>query len=142
MKFNTIMSFFVVLLTGFSFVSLDTTFAAELWSSTVKNDEDTGVFSEAGKTQDDIRKGNFSLDDIPKLIVSVIEALLVLAGSIAVVALIYHAVRMQLASGILWDSSWVDKAKKWMYSAMMWFILAMSAWFIMTKLVAIFAGII
>ncbi len=39
------------------------------------------------------------------MIVSVINFILALAASIAVVALIYHAVRMQLASGITGDSS-------------------------------------
>jgi hypothetical protein len=39
------------------------------------------------------------------MIVSIIKFLLGLAGSISVVALIYHAVKMQLASGITGDSS-------------------------------------
>ena len=50
--------------------------------------------------------------DIPIMIVSIIEFLLALAGSISVVALIYHAVRMQLASGITGDSSGAQNAKK------------------------------
>ena len=74
------------------------------------------------------------------IIVSAIEVLLVLVGTICVVAIIYHAVRMQFFSGVMWDSSWVDKAKKWIYSAMIGFVLSMSSWFIMTKIVAIFAG--
>ncbi len=74
------------------------------------------------------------------MIVSAIEFLLAIAGSICVVALIYHAVRMQLASGITGDSSWVDKAKKWMYGAMLGFVLSMSGWFLMTKFVALLSA--
>lgn len=59
----------------------------------------------------DIRNGNFTMDDIPKIITGVIEILLAIAGTVSIVALIYHAVKMQLASGITGDSSGVDKAK-------------------------------
>ncbi|GAB0174600.1 MAG: hypothetical protein HHAS10_04790 [Candidatus Altimarinota bacterium] len=104
-------------------------------------DETTGIYGGAGLIQDDIRNGKVSMDQIPAIIVSAIEMLLVLVGTICVVAIVYHAVRMQLASGILGDSSGVDKAKKGIYSALMGFVLSMSAWFIMTKLVSIFAGI-
>ena len=51
------------------------------------------------------------MDDIPKIIAGVIEILLAIAGTVSIVALIYHAVKMQLASGITGDSSGVDKAK-------------------------------
>ena len=74
------------------------------------------------------------------MIVSAIEFLLAVAGSISVVALIYHAVRMQLASGITGDSSGVDKAKKWIYGAMLGFVLSMSGWFLMTKFVALLSS--
>ncbi len=71
------------------------------------------------------------------MIVSIIQFLMGIAASVAVVALIYHAVRMQLASGITWDSSWVDKAKGGMKWAALGFVLAMSAWFLLTKLIEI-----
>lgn len=51
------------------------------------------------------------MDDIPKIITGVIEILLGLAGTISIVALIYHALQMQFASGITGDSSKVDSAK-------------------------------
>lgn len=51
------------------------------------------------------------MDTIPNAIVAVITFLLAIAGSLSVMALIYHAVKMQLASGITGDSSGVDKAK-------------------------------
>lgn len=42
---------------------------------------------------------------------NVIDFMLIFAGAISVAALIYHAVKMQLASGITGDSSGVDHAK-------------------------------
>ena len=89
---------------------------------------------------DDLRNGNITMEDIPLMIASAIEYLLAIAGTICVVALIYHAVRMQFASGITGDSTGVDKAKKWIYGSVLGFILSMSAWFIMTRLVALLAS--
>jgi hypothetical protein len=48
---------------------------------------------------------------------------------------------MQLASGITGDSSWVDKAKRGMKGALLGFILAMSAWFLMSRLVALLSSL-
>lgn len=53
----------------------------------------------------DLRTGNVTMEDIPMMIASAIEYLLVIAGAVCVVALIYHAVRMQFASGITGDST-------------------------------------
>ena len=92
------------------------------------------------KSNTDLRTWNITMEDIPFMIASAIEYLLAIAGTICVVALIYHAVRMQFASGITGDSSWVDKAKKWIYGSVLGFVLSMSAWFIMTKLVALLAS--
>ena len=58
-----------------------------------------------GISYEKLREGNITLADIPVMIASAVEFLLSIAGSIAVVALIYHAVRMQIASGITGDSS-------------------------------------
>lgn len=87
----------------------------------------------------DIRNGNFTMDDIPKIIAWVIEILLAIAGTVSIVALIYHAVKMQLASGITGDSSGVDKAKAGMKWALLGFALALSAWFLITKFVELLA---
>ncbi len=92
------------------------------------------------KSEMDLRTGNVTMEDIPMMIASAIEYLLAIAGAVCVVALIYHAVRMQFASGITGDSTWVDKAKKWIYGSVLGFVLSMSAWFIMTKLVALLAS--
>lgn len=61
--------------------------------------------------------------------------MLAFAGAISVAALIYHAVKMQFASGISGDSSGVDHAKHGIKGALIGFVLSMSAWFIMTKFV-------
>jgi hypothetical protein len=92
-----------------------------------------------GIDNDRLRSGDITMNDIPVMIASIIETLLALAGAICVVALIYHAVRMQLASGITGDSSWVDNAKKGMKGALIGFVLAMSAWFLMARLVSVIA---
>jgi hypothetical protein len=64
-----------------------------------------------GFDSEKIRNGDFDMDDIPNAIVHIIEFLLGVAGTISVVALIYHALQMQINSGITGDSSGVDKAK-------------------------------
>jgi hypothetical protein len=52
------------------------------------------------------------MNTIPLVIVNIISVLLGVAGTVAVFSLIYHAVQMQINSGITGDSSGVDKAKK------------------------------
>jgi hypothetical protein len=88
-----------------------------------------------------LRTGDVTMDDIPKVIVYMITFLLGVAGTISILALIYHAVKMQLASGITGDSSWVDKAKSWMKWAMIGFVVSLLAWFIVTRFVDILSSI-
>ena len=52
------------------------------------------------------------MNTIPIVIVNIISTLLAIAGTVAIFSLIYHAVQMQINSGITGDSSGVDKAKK------------------------------
>jgi hypothetical protein len=126
---------------SFLFLSAPLSFAAStLWEEVQNNDAVTGIYSNTNLSKDDIKNGNITYEKIPMIIVSAINSLLLLVGTVCVVAIIYHAVKMQVY-GVAWDSSWVDKAKKWVYSSIMGFILSMSAWFIMTRLVAIFDGI-
>jgi hypothetical protein len=111
------------------------------WSTPVFADDDAGIlWVNNDITKDRLRNGDITMKDIPIMIASVIEMLLLLAGTISVVALIYHAIRMQLASGITGDASWVDKAKSGMKWALLGFVLSMSAWFLMSKFVAIIAA--
>jgi hypothetical protein len=129
----------------FSFLGIFTheIYAVDTLGDPIQNGDNTAGIYGNGNTvsKNDLRTGNITLSTIPLLIVSVIETLLLLAGSICVVAIIYHAVKMQISSGITGDSSGVDKAKSGVKGAMIGFVLSMSAWFLMTKLVAIFSGI-
>lgn len=52
-----------------------------------------------------LREGNVDMNTIPVALAGIIEWLLAIAGTVSVVALIYHAVQMQLNSGITGDSS-------------------------------------
>jgi Type IV secretion system pilin len=81
------------------------------------------------------------MDSIPAVIISVINVLLGVAGTVAVVALIYYAVQMQLASGITGDSSKVDNAKKGMTGALIGFVVAILAWFIVIRFVEILSSV-
>ncbi len=89
----------------------------------------------------DLRTWNVDMDTIPRAIVNIINILLWVAGTIAVFALIYYAVQMQINSGITWDSSWVDSAKKWMRWAILGFALAILAWFIIIRFIEILSGL-
>jgi hypothetical protein len=90
---------------------------------------------------DKIRNWDFTIDDIPNTIVNIIEFLLGIAGTLSVVALIYHALQMQIHSGITGDSSGVDKAKAWMKWAILGFVVSMLAWFIIARVVDIFTSL-
>lgn len=107
--------------------------------TTVDTSNTTSILGEDYATN--ARSGNFSFKDIPNIIVALIENLLLLTGTICVVALIYNAVRMQIASGITGDSSHVDHAKDGIKGSLIGFVLSMSAWFLMTKFVEILSNI-
>jgi hypothetical protein len=94
-----------------------------------------------GITDGDLRAGNVDMYTIPKVIVSAISTLLAIAGTVAIFSLIYHAIQMQINSGITGDSSWVDKAKKWMTWALIWFVIAIAAWFLVTRAVDLLAAV-
>lgn len=132
--FSCMKHIFFVLVALFSF---STTFSLSVYAEDAGSSG--GIYAPSWKTVTDIRNGNFTMDDIPKIITWVIETLLAIAGTISIVALIYHAVKMQLASGITGDSSWVDKAKAGMKWALLGFALALSAWFLITKFVELLA---
>ncbi len=100
---------------------------------------ESGIYGET-KSSDDLRNGNITMEDIPKIIAGFIEILLGIAGTVSIVALIYHAVHMQLASGITGDSSGVDKAKAGMKWALLGFALSLSAWFLITKFVELLSS--
>lgn len=97
------------------------------------NSKDTNnlLWVEAGK----LRKWDVNMQTIVEVILNVIGFLLGIAGTVAIFSLIYHAVKMQLSSGITGDSSWVESAKKWMIGAVIGFVIAISAWFLVTRIV-------
>ncbi len=85
-----------------------------------------------------LREWNVWLDDIPKIIVNLIEFLLGIAGAISVVVIIYGALQMQLNSGIMGKSD--DKWRKIIMGGIVGFILSISSWFIITKFVEIISN--
>jgi hypothetical protein len=88
-----------------------------------------------------LRNGEVDMDTIPLVIVKIIETLLAIAGTVAIFSLIYHSVQMQINSGITGDSSGVDKAKKWMIGALIGFVIAISAWFLVTQAVSLLGAV-
>lgn len=88
-----------------------------------------------------LRDGRVDMDTIPNVIVSIINTLLAIAGTVAIFGLIYNAVQMQLKSGITGDSSGVDAAKKGMIASLIGFVIAILAWFLVTRAVDIMSSI-
>ena len=107
----------------------NTTDAPNTWES-------SNIYNDAISNKK-LRAWDVNMYSIPLAIVWIIELLLAIAGTIAIVALIYHAFQMQINSGITWDASWVDKAKKWIYGALIGFTISLLAWFIVTRVVEI-----
>lgn len=94
-----------------------------------------------GVPDQDLMTWNVNQDTLPYVVVTLIEILLEFAGTIAIFSLIYHAVKMQLSSGITGDASWVDKAKKGMIASLIGFIIAILWWFIVTRAVDLLSSI-
>lgn len=88
-----------------------------------------------------LRNWDVDMNTIPIVIVNIISTLLAIAGTVAIFSLIYHAVQMQINSGITGDSSGVDKAKKWMIWALVGFVIAISAWFLVTQAVSLLGNV-
>ena len=107
-------------------------------SSNINSNDTSNIL---GVEDQKLKDGNVDMNTIPLVIVSVISTLLAVAGTVAVFSLIYHAVQMQINSGITWDSSGVDKAKKWMIGALIGFVIAIAAWFLVTRAVELLTNI-
>lgn len=139
----------IALLALLSFVT-PVAFTADSWTD---NTQQTGVCEEGyyysngecikipsdttilGVAEDRLRAGDVDMETIPQALAYVINFIIALAGTISIVMLIYFALRMQLASGISGDTSGIDKAKKGMIAAMIGFIISISAWFIMARVI-------
>ena len=77
------------------------------------------------------------MNSIPVVLASVIQFIIGIAGTVAIFMLIFFAVKMQISSMQLGDTSGVEKSKKGMISAGIGFLLAISAWFIMARVIDI-----
>lgn len=75
------------------------------------------------------------MQSIPIFIAGIINVVIAVAGTISIFMLIYFAVKMQLASGITGDASGADSAKKGMIASLVGFLIAVSAWFIMARVI-------
>lgn len=93
-----------------------------------------------GISDEKLRNGDVRMSDIPIAIASITQIIIGLAGTISILMLIYFAVKMQLASGFTGDVSGADSAKKWMFAALIGFVVAVSAWFIMARVIDILSA--
>lgn len=102
------------------------------WSSSSTDYSSDNIL---GQYNSDLREGNVDMNTVADVIIAMVEVLIGIAGTVAVFSLIYHGLQMQINSGITGDSSGVDKAKKWMIDAWIGFVIAISAWFLVTRAV-------
>lgn len=88
-----------------------------------------------GISDKDLRSGNVNMDSIPEVLRVVIEFIIGISGTISVFMLIFFAVKMQLNSGITGDASGVENARKGMIAALIGFLISVSAWFVMARVI-------
>ena len=94
-----------------------------------------------GVGSDRLRSGDITMNDVPAGIAWVINTIIAMAGILSIVALIFFAVKMQIASGITGDTTSVDRAKKGMIASGIGFLITISAWFIMGRIVDILINV-
>lgn len=88
-----------------------------------------------GISDGDLRAGNVNIDSIPMVIATLTEVIIVAAGTISIFMLIFYAVQMQLNSGITGDSTGVEKSKKGMIASGVGFVISISAWFVVARII-------
>ena len=88
-----------------------------------------------GINDGDLRAGNVNIDSIPVLIATATEVIIAVAGTISIFMLIFYAVQMQLNSGITGDSTGVEKSKKGMIASGVGFVISISAWFVVARII-------
>ena len=88
-----------------------------------------------GINDGDLRAGNVNIDSIPMVIATLTEVIIVAAGTISIFMLIFYAVQMQLNSGITGDSTGVEKSKKGMIASGVGFVISISAWFVVARII-------
>lgn len=88
---------------------------------------DAGIF-EGAVTSEQLRSGNITFDDIPKMIIAVTQWVLGLAATIAVFAIIFGALKLTLGSGAFGDSDGKTEAKNALQYGIVGFVVAVSGW--------------
>lgn len=82
-----------------------------------------------------LREWNVNIDSIPLMIATIANKLIFFSGTVAIFMMIFFAFRMQINSGITGDSSGVDRSRKWMIASAIGFVIAVSAWFVMARVI-------
>ena len=88
-----------------------------------------------GINDGDLRAGNVNIDSVPVVIATLTEVIITAAGTISIFMLIFYEVQMQLNSGITGDTTGVDKAKKGMIASGIGFVISISAWFVVARII-------
>ena len=106
-------------------------FAQSGTAATINNTQESIL----GINDGDLRAGNVNIDSIPGVIATVTEVIIGVAGTISIFMLIFYAVQMQLNSGITGDSTGVEKSKKGMIASGVGFVISISAWFVVARII-------
>ena len=88
-----------------------------------------------GINDGDLRAGNVNIDSVPMVIATLTEVIITAAGTISIFMLIFYAIQMQLNSGITGDSTGVEKSKKGMIASGIGFVISISAWFVVARII-------
>lgn len=89
-------------------------------------DNTTGIFDKSSVSADRLRNGDIGFDDIPNMINSATSFFLGLAASVAMIVIIYGALKMSFAS----FENAKEQGKKAVTYGITGFIIAISAWLI------------
>lgn len=106
-------------------------FAQSETAATINNAQESIL----GINDGDLRAGNVNIDSIPGVIATATEVIIAVAGTISIFMLIFYAVQMQLNSGITGDSTGVEKSKKGMIASGVGFVISISAWFVVARII-------
>lgn len=79
-----------------------------------------------GISKENLRSGNITTDDIPKVIVSLINIVLAIAGTVSLVMIIYGAFQMVMGS---YEQN-VKEGKQTITYALIGLVISASSWFI------------
>lgn len=123
--------YFYSALAFLSIFAYKSAFAQSGTAATINNTQESIL----GINDGDLRAGNVNIDSIPSVIATVTEAIIAVAGTISIFMLIFYSVQMQLNSGITGDSTGVEKSKKGMIASGVGFVISISAWFVVARII-------